>query len=203
VAAPQAQRCEELLVGGVRAAVARGPLDPVHGHLRPPRLPVAPRGVRPPQDGAGRARPPVRLEAPPTQLAAVQPGALRERWGFKTLGLIGCLFLLFCLLDCMINTVSVKKIYIFEWINEFIEFFKLSNIREYIVFSWLDNQWLAMKKSKQSMITNPQCVIIHTSDPSSSGGRTKVVWQREGCWFKPRAPPTSYKCRGVPEQDAA
>jgi len=29
-----------------------------------------------------------------------------------------------------------------------------------------------------------------------------VVWQQEGCWFDPRAPPPPVEvCRGVPEQD--
>jgi len=27
------------------------------------------------------------------------------------------------------------------------------------------------------------------------------VWQQEGCWFDPRAPPPLAKCGGVPEQD--
>jgi len=40
-----------------------------------------------------------------------------------------------------------------------------------------------------------------SGEASSSGGIRAVVWQREGCWFDPRAPPIA-KRQHVPEQDA-
>lgn len=75
----KARLLEELLHTGLRTSLACWPLDAVHNDLRPPRFPVPAGELRTPPHWEGHTGTSLHVEAPPSQLAAMQHPVLRPR----------------------------------------------------------------------------------------------------------------------------